>query len=128
MLDDEFVSSSRGEFRRFLVQCLGRAQLDCTWITKYEFHDLNHAVLEWYIHDNSSESSSFAVGENDAVSPKQFLVLRIRGSIGFSARLGVIVDIRGVWDQITDNCFLTSLTSVLSFANFAFNSKTISVI
>ena len=70
--DDGFVSSSRGGFRRFLVQWLRRPQSDATWITEDEFHDMNQTLLEWYLHDNSSASSSFLVGKNDVVSLKEF--------------------------------------------------------
>jgi len=72
MLDDKFVSSSRGGFRRFLVQWSGRLQSDATWITEDEFREMNPTLLEWYLQDNSSALSSFSVGENDVVSPKEF--------------------------------------------------------
>jgi len=45
VLDDEFVSSSRGRFRRFLMQWSGRSQSDATWITEDEFRDLNLTLL-----------------------------------------------------------------------------------
>ena len=72
MLDDEFVSSSRGGFRRFLVQWSGQPQSDATWIVEDEFRAINPTLLELYLQDNSSASSSFPVGENDVVSPKEF--------------------------------------------------------
>ena len=43
-----------------------------TWIIEDEFRDMNPTLLEWYLQDNSSASSSFPVGENDVVSPKEF--------------------------------------------------------
>ena len=66
VLDDEFVTSSRGGFRLFLVQWFGHPQTDATWITEDEFRELNPALLEWYLQDNSSESSSIPAGEHDA--------------------------------------------------------------
>jgi len=66
VLDDEFVSSSYDGFRRLLVQWVGRPQSDATWITEDEFRELNPALLEWYIQDNSPKSSSFQAGEYDA--------------------------------------------------------------
>jgi len=66
VLDNEFVSSSRCGFRRFLVQWAGRPQSDATWMTENEFRALNPALLEWYIQDNSRELSSFQAGEHDA--------------------------------------------------------------
>jgi len=33
---------------------------------------MNPTLLEWYLQDNSSASSSFPAGENDVVSPKEF--------------------------------------------------------
>ena len=47
VLNDEFLSSSRGVFRCFLVQWLGRPQSNVTWITVDEFRELNPALLEW---------------------------------------------------------------------------------
>jgi len=72
MLDDKFVSSSRGGLRHFLVQWSGRTQSDATWITENEFRDLNPTLLECYLQDNSLESSSFPMGGNDVVSRKHF--------------------------------------------------------
>ena len=53
VLDDEFVSSSRGGFRRFLLQWSGRPQSDATWIIEDEFRDMNPTLLEWYLQDLS---------------------------------------------------------------------------
>jgi len=53
VLDDEFVSPSHGGFYRFLVQLFGCPQPHATWISKYELRELNPALLEWYLQDNS---------------------------------------------------------------------------
>ena len=44
----------------------GRPQSGAIWITEDELHKLNLAMLEWYLQDNSPESSSFPAGEYDA--------------------------------------------------------------
>jgi len=59
MLDNEFVSSSRGGFCRFLVQWFGCPQLDATWIIEDELRELNLVFLQWYLQDSSPKSSSF---------------------------------------------------------------------
>ena len=66
VLDNEVVSSSHGGFHHFLVQWFGWPQSNATWITEDEFRELNPALLEWYLQDNSPESSSFQAGEYDA--------------------------------------------------------------
>ena len=55
-----------------LVQWSGGPRSDGTWITEDEFRDMNLNLSEWYLQDNLSTSSSFPVGENDVVSPKEF--------------------------------------------------------
>jgi len=59
VLDDEFVSSSRGGFHRFLVQWFGRPQSDATWIIEDEFCELNPTLVESYL---SPVLSSFQGG------------------------------------------------------------------
>ncbi|GAB4839398.1 hypothetical protein Ancab_028923 [Ancistrocladus abbreviatus] len=64
VLDDEFVSTTSGGFRRFLVQWEGRPAHDSTWITEEELQACTPDLLEAYL-STLSESSSFLVGEND---------------------------------------------------------------
>ncbi|KAF2300109.1 hypothetical protein GH714_009046 [Hevea brasiliensis] len=59
ILDDEFVTSSRGGFHRFLVKWQGCPDFDATWITQEEFQTLDPFFLNAYLQINSMESSSF---------------------------------------------------------------------
>ena len=59
ILDDEFVTSRNGGFRRFLVKWHGRLDYDATWIQENDFRHLDPLLLDCYISFHSLESSSF---------------------------------------------------------------------
>ena len=65
ILDDEFVSSRDGGFRRFLVKWHGRPDSDATWIQEDDLRHLDSSLLDCYLSFHSSESSSFQPGGND---------------------------------------------------------------
>jgi len=66
------------------------AQLDATWIIEDEFRDMDPSLLEWYLQDNSSALSSFPMGENDVVSPKEFYGNVYSRKNGRCCNLGII--------------------------------------
>ena len=57
ILDDEFVTSRDGGFRRFLVKWYGRPDSDATWIQDDDIHHLDSSMLDCYLSFHSSESS-----------------------------------------------------------------------
>ena len=63
ILDNEFVTSRDGGFRRFLVKWNGRPDSDATWIQEDDLHHLDHSLWDCYISSYFSESSSFQLGE-----------------------------------------------------------------
>ena len=65
ILDDEFVTSRDGGFRRFLVKWHGRLDSDAILIQEDDLHHLDHLLLNCYLSSHSSESSSFQPGGND---------------------------------------------------------------
>ena len=65
ILDDEFVTSKDGGFRRFLVKWHGRPDSDATWIQEDDLRHLDSSLLDCYLSFQSSESSSFQPGGND---------------------------------------------------------------
>ena len=65
ILDDEFVTSRDGEFRRFLVKWHGRPDSNATWIQEDDLCHLDSSLLDFYLSFHSSESSSFQLGGND---------------------------------------------------------------
>ncbi|PON99139.1 histone H3-K9 methyltransferase [Trema orientale] len=65
VLDDEYVTSSSGGYRRFLVCWKDRASTDDTWLTEEEFRRVDPELLDNYLRVTSSESSSFQPGGND---------------------------------------------------------------
>ena len=65
ILDDEFVTSRDGGFRRFLVKWHGRPDSDATWIHEDDLRHLDSSLLDCYISFHFSESSSFQPGGND---------------------------------------------------------------
>ena len=65
ILDDEFVTSRDGGFRRFLVKWHGHPDSDATWIQEDDLRHLNSSLLDCYLSFHSSESSSFQPGGND---------------------------------------------------------------
>ena len=65
ILDDEFVTSREGGFRRFLVKWHGRLDSDATWIQEDDLPHLDPSLLDCYLSYHSSESSSFQPGGND---------------------------------------------------------------
>ena len=63
ILDDEFVTSKDGSFRRFLVKWHGHPDYDATWIQE---DDLRlPSLLDCYLSSHSLKSSSFQPGGND---------------------------------------------------------------
>ena len=65
ILDDEFVTSRDGGFRRFLVKWHGRLNSDATWIQEDDLRHLGYSLLDCYLSFHYSESSSFQPGGND---------------------------------------------------------------
>ena len=65
ILDDEFVTSRDGGFRRFLVKWHGHPDSDATWIQEDDLRHLDPSLLDCYISFHSSESNSFQPGGND---------------------------------------------------------------
>ena len=65
ILDDEFMTSRDGGFRRFLVKWHGRPDSDATWIQEDDLRHLDSSLLDCYLSFHSSESSSFQPGGND---------------------------------------------------------------
>ena len=65
ILDDEFVTSRDGGFRRFLVKWHGRPDSDATWIQEDDLRHLDSSLLDCYLSFHSTESSSFQPGGND---------------------------------------------------------------
>ena len=65
ILDDEFVTSKDGGFRRFLVKWHGRPDSDATWIQEDDLRHLDSSLLDCYLSFHSSESSYFQPGGND---------------------------------------------------------------
>ena len=65
ILDDEFVTSRDGGFRRFLVKWHGRPDSDATWIQEDDLRHLDSSLLDCYLSFHSSESSSFQPRGND---------------------------------------------------------------
>ena len=49
ILDDEFVSSRDGGFRRFLVKWHGRPDSDATWIQEDDLRHLDSSLLDCYL-------------------------------------------------------------------------------
>ncbi|PON54883.1 histone H3-K9 methyltransferase, partial [Trema orientale] len=68
VLEDEFVTSSNGGFRRFLVRWKDRSSTDDAWIIEEEFRRIDPVLLEHYLENYSPESSSFQPGGNDEAS------------------------------------------------------------
>ena len=48
ILDEQIVSTRDGGVHRFLVQCRGRPDSNCTWITQDELQRLDPDFLEYY--------------------------------------------------------------------------------
>ena len=65
ILDDEFVTSRDGGFRRFLVKWYDRPDYDVTWIQEDDLRHLDSSLLDCYISFHSLESSSFQPEGND---------------------------------------------------------------
>ena len=65
ILDDKFVTSRYGSFRRFLVKCHGRPDFDATWIQEDDLCHLNISLLDCYLSSHSLESSFFQPRGND---------------------------------------------------------------
>ena len=65
ILDDEFVTSKDGGFRRFLVKWHGRPDSNATWIHEDDLQLLDPSLLDCYLSSHSSKSSSFQPGGND---------------------------------------------------------------
>ena len=65
ILDDEFVTSRDGGFRRFLVKWHDRPNSDATWIQEDDLRHLDSLLLDCYLSFHSSESSSFQLRGND---------------------------------------------------------------
>ena len=65
ILDDEFMTSRDGGFRRFLVKWHGRPDYDATWKQEDDLRHLDPSLLDCYLSFHSSESSSFQLGGND---------------------------------------------------------------
>ena len=65
ILDDEFVTSRDGEFRRFLFKWHGRPDSDATWIQEDDLRHLDSSLLDCYLSFHTSESSSFQPGVNN---------------------------------------------------------------
>ena len=55
ILDDEFVISRDGGFRRFLVKWHGRLDYDAIWIQEDDLHHLDPSLLDCYLSFHSSE-------------------------------------------------------------------------
>lgn len=49
VLDDQFVASQNGGFRRFLVRWKGRPPSDATWIDEAKFRQLDATLLDAYL-------------------------------------------------------------------------------
>ena len=65
ILDNEFMTSRDGGFRRFLVKWYGRPDSDATWIQEDDLRHLDHSLMDCYLSSHSSELSSFQLGGND---------------------------------------------------------------
>ena len=65
ILDDEFVTSRDGGFRRFLVKWHGHPNSDANWIQEDDLRHLGPSLLDCYLSSHSSESSSFQPEGND---------------------------------------------------------------
>ena len=65
ILDDEFLTSRNGGFRRFLVKWHGRLDSDATWIQEDDLRHLDSSLLDCYLSFHSSESSYFQLEMND---------------------------------------------------------------
>ena len=65
ILDDEFVTSRGGGFRRFLVKWHGCLDSNATWIQKDDLRHLDPSLLDSYLSSHSSEPSSFQLRGND---------------------------------------------------------------
>ena len=65
IIDNEFLTSRDGGFRRSLVKWHGRPDSDATWIQEDDLRYLDPSFLDYYISFHSSESSSFQPGGND---------------------------------------------------------------
>ena len=65
IIDDEFVTSRDGGFRRFLVKWHGRPNPDATWIHEDDLRHLDPSLLDCYLSSHFSESSYFQPGGND---------------------------------------------------------------
>ena len=62
ILDDEFVTSRDGGFRRFFVKWHGRPNFDATWIHEDDLRHLDHSLLDCYLSSHYSESGLFNLG------------------------------------------------------------------
>ena len=62
ILDDEFVTSIYGGFRRFLIKWHGRPDSDATWIQDDDLCHLDPLLLDCYFSSHFSELSSFQPG------------------------------------------------------------------
>ena len=65
ILDDEFMTSRDGGFRRFLVKWHGHPDFDDTWIQEDNLRHLDPSLLDCYFSSHSSKPSSFQLGGND---------------------------------------------------------------
>ena len=65
ILNDEFLTSRDGGFRRFLFKWHGCPNSNATWIQKDDLRHLDHSLLNCYLSSYSSESSSFQPEGND---------------------------------------------------------------
>ena len=59
ILDNEFVTSRDGGFRRFLVKWHSRLDSDATWMHEDDLRHLDPSLLDCYLSSHSSESGSF---------------------------------------------------------------------
>ena len=67
ILDDKFVTSKDGGFRRFFVKWHGRPDSNAIWIQEDDLLCLDPSLLDRYLSFHSSESSSFQPERNVGV-------------------------------------------------------------
>jgi len=69
IVDDEIITTKDGGTRKYLVRWKGKSPTDDSWIDRSELQNIDPDILEQYesfSFSNSTESSSFQLGENDA--------------------------------------------------------------
>lgn len=64
ILDDQVVSTWRGEYQKFLIKCKDRLLSDYCWLKTKEVQCLNPDILELYQSQHPSELDSLGEGEN----------------------------------------------------------------